>query len=465
VTFLIDLLKAIRKNGKNSATYHRDKRQGHEMKLYERTFLRVFGNHTRLMRYRIIFASFIGLVCGASTLTVFGLGMFVGPLRTEFGWSVTQITLANTIVSFSCVLSSIFQGALIDRFGSRRVVLVSMLLLDMGFSAMYFLPRNLMIFYIAWFFIPLLGVGTWSGAYAKVITSWFDRNLGLALGIASLGAGLGSAIIPVLAHVLLHTFGWRLAYVWIGALSVFIALPAVYLNLFDKPSDCGFVSEFTVTRLAGPAERYTWGAALRSRSFWCLSISFAFLGFYSIGMATHLVPMLTLAGVTNRSAAICQTLMGIGIMLGRIVAGYCLDRLSTSVVTAGSLITPILGLAGFAYFGAQPGWMYLYAFLAGAGIGAEFDLLGFYVRRQFGVYSYGKIYGSIFGFFQFGAAIGVVGFAVGAETWGGYAPAIYLTCGLLAVAAAILCSLDCPAVLLPEEAGHAGNHHDEQPSI
>jgi MFS family permease len=431
---------------------------------YEQTSLRFFGNDMRLMSARIVFASFIGLVFGASTLTVFGLGAFVGPLRAEFGWSVTQISLANTIASFTCILSTILQGLLIDRFGSRRVVLASMLLMDLGFSAMYFMPNNLMIFYIAWFFIPLLGVGTWSGAFAKVISSWFDRNLGLALGMASLGAGLGSALIPALTHALIDAFGWRLAYVVIGALSTFIALPAIYLNLVNKPSDRGYVIESKATRLAGPAKQYTLGAALRNRTFWCLAVSFAFLGFYSTGTATHLVPMLTQAGVTNRFAAICQTVMGIGIMSGRIAAGYVLDRLSTSVVTAGSLITPIFGLIGFAYFGAQPGWMYLFAILVGAGIGAEFDLLGFYVRRQFGVYSYGKIYGSIFAFFQFGAGIGAVGFAVGAAAWGGYAPVLYLTGGLVAIAAVILCSLDHPAVFLAEEVGlgarYDGQHRD-----
>lgn len=430
------------------------------MKQYLPTSQVFIRSDIRLMSARVVFASFIGLVCGATTLTVFGLGMFVGPLRAEFGWSVTQISLANTIASFSCILSSILQGFLIDRFGSRRVVLVSMLLMDLGFSAMYFMPDNLMIFYIGWFFIPLLGVGTWSGAFAKVITSWFDKNLGLALGLASLGAGLGSAIMPALTHALLGAFGWRLAYVWIGACSVFIALPAIYLNLVNKPSDRGFVCEMAVTHLPNPPENYTLGAALRNRSFWYLATSFALLGFYSTGMATHLVPMLTLAGVTIKSAAICQTVMGVGIMLGRIVAGYFLDRLSTSVVTAGSLVTPFIGLVSFAYFGTQPGWIYLYAILVGAGIGAEFDLLGFYVRRQFGIYSYGKIYGVIFACFQFGAGLGAVGFAVGAATYGGYAPVLYLTGGLVAVAATILCSLNQPAASLPEEVGASGARPD-----
>jgi len=414
------------------------------MSQYEHTFLSVFRNDMRLMSSRVLFASFIGMIFGASTLTVFGLGMFVGPLKAEFGWSVTQISLANTIASFSCVLSTIFQGALIDRFGSRRVVLVSILLMNLGFSAMYFLPRNLIVFYTAWFFIPLFGIGTWAGAFAKVVTSWFDRNLGLALGIASLGAGLGSAIIPALTHVLLDNFGWRLAYASIGAVSLFIALPIVYSNLIDKPSDLGFTTGPVAKLLSGSSRQTKWHTAFRSRSFLRLSISFALLGFYSTGTATHLVPMLTLAGVTNKHAAICQTVMGAGIMLGRLVAGYCLDRLSTSVVTAGSLVCPILGLFGFAYFGAKPGWMYLFAALAGAGIGAEFDLLGFYVRRQFGISAYGKIYCTIFGLFQLGAGIGVLSFAVVADSFGGYANVLYLTVLLVAIAAVTLCSLDRP---------------------
>jgi MFS family permease len=394
-----------------------------------------------LMQWRIVFASMIALLCGASTLTIFGLGMFVKPLQAEFGWSLTQISLANTIVSFCCVVSSIAQGILIDRFGARRIVLISVPLLGVSFALMYFLPNDLRLFYLAWLLIPLLGVGTWTGAYAKVISAWFDRRLGVALGIASIGVGLGSALMPPLTHALLSLYGWRVAYMGIGVLSVGIALPVVYFNLYDTPASRGMTVAPRAAHRAAPESEYRLSQAFRLRTFWFLVASFALLGFVTTGVATHLVPMLMNAGIDGRHAALGQSLLGIGLIAGRLTAGYCLDRFPAVTVSTVSLLGPVLGCGGYAIFGIDINSMYLFASLIGIGIGAEFDLLGFYVRRYFGKLSYGKLYGSIFASFQFGSGIGSVAVAAGTAYFGGYAPMLALMAGLVAVVIGLLPSL------------------------
>ena len=394
-----------------------------------------------LMQWRIVFASMIALLCGASTLTIFGLGMFVKPLQTEFGWSLTQISLANTIVSLSCVVSSIAQGILIDRFGPRRIVLISVPLLGLCFASMYFLPNDLRLFYLAWMLIPLLGVGTWTGSYAKVIAAWFDRRLGVALGIASIGVGLGSALMPPLTHTLLSLYGWRLTYVWIGALSVGIALPVVYFNLYDAPASRGLADVSAAVKTGARQPAYRLSQAFGSRTFWFLIAGFALLGFVTTGVATHLVPMLMNAGIDGQHAALGQSLLGVGLILGRLTAGYCLDRLPAARVSTGSLLGPLLGCGGYAVFGVGSHSMYVFAFLIGIGIGAEFDLLGFYVRRYFGTLAYGKLYGSIFASFQFGSGVGSVAVAAGTAYFGSYAPMLALMAGFVAIVIGLLASL------------------------
>ncbi|MFM0608368.1 MFS transporter [Paraburkholderia sediminicola] len=394
-----------------------------------------------IAQWRVVFAALIGLVGGASTLTIYGLGMFVRPLQAEFGWSLTQISFANTLVSLSGIVSAFAQGILIDRFGARRVVLVSLPLLCLSFASMYFLPDSLLVFYIGWLLIPLLGAGTWVGSYAKAIAAWFDDRLGLALGVAAIGAGLGAAVIPALTHTLLVAYGWRLAYVWIGALSMVVVLPMVYFNLYDKPADRGFQWRPHMRRAGMQDRDVTVREALRQHAFWVLIVAFMLLGFNTTGIALHMVPMLLRDGVSTGQAAAAQSIMGVGVILGRLAAGYLLDRLPSALVTAVSLLGPTLGFAGFALLGAHPVSMNVLAALIGIGIGAEIDLLGFYVRRHFGTFAYGKLYCSIFAIFQFGSGVGAVGIAYGATRLNGYGPMLLLMAAFSAAAIGLLATV------------------------
>ena len=395
----------------------------------------------RIAQWRVVFASLVGLVGGASTLTIYGLGMFVRPLQNEFGWSLTQISFANTLVSLSGIFSALVQGVLIDRFGARRVVLVSLPLLCAGFASMYFLPGNLAVFYLGWLLIPLLGAGTWVGSYAKAIAGWFDDRLGLALGVAAIGAGLGAAMMPALTHALLVAYGWRLAYVWIGALSLVVVVPIVYLNLYDRPADRGFQWQPRIGRSGTQDRDVTVREALMQYAFWALVIAFLLLGFNTTGMALHLVPMLLRAGLHGADAAFAQSLMGMGVILGRLAAGFLLDRVPPVWVTALSLLGPTLGFAGFGLFGVHAGWLDLFAWLIGLGIGAEIDLLGFYVRRRFGTIAYGKLYCSIFAVFQLGSGLGAVTIAYVATRLNGYAPVLLMMAVFSAVALGLLATV------------------------
>lgn len=136
-----------------------------------------------------------------------------------------------------------------------------------------------------------------------------------------------------------------------------------------------------------------------------------------------------------------QSVLGVGVILGRLAAGYLLDRFPTALITTVSLLAPTLGFAGFAVLGVQTGTMSLLAVLIGIGIGAEIDLLGFYIRRHFGNLSYGKLYCSIFAVFQLGSAIGAVGIAYGATRFNGYAPMLMLMAVFTVIAMLLLATV------------------------
>jgi MFS transporter, OFA family, oxalate/formate antiporter len=107
------------------------------------------------------------------------------------------------------------------------VILPSALLFGVGVLSLYFLSAHLWHFYAIFLFLGVVGSGTTAVSYSKVISRWFDRQRGMALGLALVGASVGIAVMPSLAQALITSVGWRSTYVCLGLLSMGVTLPVV----------------------------------------------------------------------------------------------------------------------------------------------------------------------------------------------------------------------------------------------
>lgn len=382
----------------------------------------------------VVLASFIGLSLGSASMGVFGIGVFIRPLEAEFGWSRAQISFAAAIITYTIVVVSPLQGYLLDRFGVRRVVLTSIPIFSVTLALLYFQGPDIRLFYLAWIVIMGFGTGFLNGSYNKVAAAWFDRRLGLAVGIVSAGQGAGAAIIPILAQFLIGRFGWRLAYVGLGAVALVVTFTINLLLLYDRPADKGLTKADGQELSQAEATGFSVRQCLGLRSFWLTAVAFFFLGTMSTGIATHQVPMLIDRGLSPERAADMQSLFGLALIVGRLGVGYLMDRIHAPFVAMASLLGPVIGLSLYA-LGAAPGLAALSALLIGFGIGAEFDVLGFIIARYFGRRAYGKLYGLLFSVFLFGGGIGAAGLGIVRTKAGTYSP------GLWAVAAATLIAL------------------------
>lgn len=382
----------------------------------------------------VVLASFIGLSLGSASMGVFGIGVFIRPLEAEFGWSRAQISFAAAIITYTIVVVSPLQGYLLDRFGVRRVVLTSIPIFSVTLALLYFQGPDIRLFYLAWIVIMGFGTGFLNGSYNKVAAAWFDRRLGLAVGIVSAGQGAGAAIIPILAQFLIGRFGWRLAYVGLGAVALVVTFTINLLLLYDRPADRGLTKADGQELSQAEATGFSVRQCLGLRSFWLTAVAFFFLGTMSTGIATHQVPMLIDRGLSPERAADMQSLFGLALIVGRLGVGYLMDRIHAPFVAMASLLGPVIGLSLYA-LGAAPGLAALSALLIGFGIGAEFDVLGFIIARYFGRRAYGKLYGLLFSVFLFGGGIGAAGLGIVRTKAGTYSP------GLWAVAAATLIAL------------------------
>jgi MFS family permease len=320
------------------------------------------------------------------------------------------------------VLMSPLQGYLVDRFGPRRVVLTSIPLFALSLAAIYFTPPNLYVYYLLWAIVPVAGIGLWPLGYLQAVTPWFDRKLGLALGCANAGIGVGSTLLPmfVIAPIIaasatdggllmqivtvggLFPFaGWRSAVLTLSMLIIFVSWPVVAYCL-REPS----AAEIAARRQAGAARSFglSFQEARREPTFWMLNLGFFLLGVTATSLVTQQAPLLQDAGWTPAETARLQTTFGFGLLFARVAVGYVIDhifapRVLTTVSIGGAIACVLYAL--------YPDVGYVSALLIGFLLGAEFDVLAFLIKRYYGNAAYGRVYGVIFGVFYLGSGIGI----------------------------------------------------------
>lgn len=374
-----------------------------------------------------VLAGIAGLVFGPSTMTVMCFGVLVGPLRHQFGWTLAQTTLAVTMVTNALVLISPLQGYLIDRFGSRRLVILSVPLFAAAYGSLYFLPDNLYVFYGLWLLIPLSAIGLWPPSYLRATATWFDRRLGLALGITNSGVGVGNVIVPALAGFLVMEYGWRVTYLTLAGLALLLTWPLnlIWLKEYQPKS--------RATRHAGSGREWKFREVLRSPNFAIVTGVFFLMGAASSGLLVMQVPMLVEAGMKPLAAAGIASVLGMAMIVGRLATGYLLDSFHASKVLMSFILASSTGVMLYAV-GITPRDAPIAAVLVGLAIGAEFDGLSYIIPRYFEHSAFGKIYGTVFAIFQLGSGAGIVAIGFSHDRFGSFGPSMWTLSVMMMVA-------------------------------
>jgi MFS family permease len=344
----------------------------------------------------VVLAAGVGLFTSYGPIIVSTFGVFLKSLSQEFGWSRAEISLAFSLTNL--VLSGALPliGRLVDRFGARRVIVPSVLIFGPGVMSFYFLSASLWHFYALYLLIGVVGSGPSPVPYSKVISRWFDKRRGLALGLAMAGTGLGSFIMPPLAQALITTVGWRQAYVLLGLIAMVVIIPVVGLFLKEAPQTMGLLPDGETVARAGATKQSGQESGMNSREVWYTGTFWLMVGAFFLqsvgfhGITIHFVPMLTDRGVSAQSAALAVSMSAVGLLLGRVGGGYLLDRFFAPYVAVCFFCGSALG--GFLLWsGAVGGLAFVAGFLGGLGVGAEFDIMAYMVSRYFGLRAFGEI--------------------------------------------------------------------------
>lgn len=380
-------------------------------------------------RWLIVAVSAIGVSASAGTVVVYAFAVFLKPLTQEFHWTRSQVSLAVSLLNLMVCLGSPVAGRIVDRVGGRRMILPSIALLGATLVSLSFLTGHLWNLYLLYSLAGLVGLGSTSLTYSRVVAGWFDDRRGLALGLTASGIGIGSFVVPPLAQAVISASGWRQGYFVLGVIMFLVPLPLQALFLHDAP------------RAARPEPHdhpQSSAGAFRTRVFWQMLIQFFLVSACVNGAVSHLAALLTDRGTPPQAAALAISVFGVSGFAGRIFTGYLVDRFFAPyvmVVMFGGAAIALLLLAG----GATGPLATLAAVLMGFGVGAEADVMPYLVSRYFGLRALGELFGYLFSAYTLGVAVGPLLMGAGFDSTGSYTrPLTILAIALLAATAATL---------------------------
>ena len=346
-------------------------------------------------QYKVGAASFFSLFSLVGFM-FYGLPFFYDFWVQEYEWSHATVTSGNAVGKIVMGLFAFIAGWIIDRFGPRRVMLVGILI---GGGAVIGLGMvtSLWQFYFFYVLIALAYMTAGPLPNQVLISRWFDRSRGKAMGIAYLGIGIGGMLVPQVDKFLIDHFGWHNALMILGVLMILIAFPTVW---FVKDNDVSKPAELKAKEPKVPLK-----TIFKNRNVYLLIIgSMCSIGAVS-GMSQNLKLFLSLdLEYTQQLAANVISIVLASSLVGRLFMGWLADRWSKKyvmiliyIIVAGSL--PLL------YFASVPGVIYVFAFFFGVGLGGDYMVIPLMAAELFGVRVLGRIMGIVLTFDGFGEAL------------------------------------------------------------
>jgi MFS family permease len=349
----------------------------------------------------ISIGSFLALIVVNGSISVFSFGVFIKPLEAEFGWDRGSISSGLALCALCSAISLPVAGGLMDKYGVRPVMLTSIVLFAANIAAIS-LSNVLVVFILLVALSGITGVGQGPVGYVKSISSFFDKRRGIAIGLAVSGTGVGAALLPQYAQWLITNMGWRAAYVGLAIVLLVIATPAVLLFIREPASSPMARARQTQTGLAVALPGLSVREAIASRSFWLLGVGIILVAMVVNGVVVHVVSLLSDRGWPVDAAARIMIWAGLASLVGRLIAGYLLDRFFAPYVALFSFLVALAGL----YLLASDTSPVLGMIGVGMTTGAEIDIIAYMTSRYFGLRQFGQLYGYLFGLFLVGTGAG-----------------------------------------------------------
>ena len=373
-------------------------------------------------RWVIVFACFIISITGYGTY--FSVTLFYTHIVTEFDWSNS---LVSGSISLGLIMYGVFalpMGWCADRFGPRITMIVAGLFIGGGTYLGFYIsePWHLYALYGG---MTAIGMG---GAWAPLVATisrWFEKQRGLAIGIGSIGGGIGTLFYAPLTECLIQEFGWRLAYQWLGIISgILIITAALFLTkdpstnfywwfytkykLFRKqcPIDNAAVVSDALEQTLNTSSSKNLSKIIKDPIFWKMINTFGLWWFSGAIATVTLAPFALEKGFDYERSAAVVVAFALGNGIGRVVMGLAGDAVGELKVYQIGLISAGLATLGL-IVAADLISIFLLFILLGIGFGGSGTQLTTISIKLFGLEAAGALMGSVLAIIGVFAAVGV----------------------------------------------------------
>lgn len=378
--------------------------------------------------WMIVFMSGLAFFMSAPGQT-YSISVFINAYNQEFGYSSTLISSGYSIATTISGLSLIFMGKAVDRFGSRKMMIIAGTML--GLTAFYnSFVSNIVMIFIGFFLLRYFGQGSMTLIPNALVPQWFEKKRAFSISLAGIGNLLATLSIPAFNYWMINSIGWQQAWrVWSLILLVGF-VPIVFLFVFNRPEDLGVPMEndgvngdedyLKASLDKIEKESFTLNQALKTKEFWFAGTIGMIPSMFTTGVTFHFFSMMSLRGVSNDHAAIIIGLVALPAFIMPFIARLVIDRYPVKYVFMVTLIGMILSMIwlAFAVSGAITATMFILFY--GTSVAVQGVALNVLWPNYFGRKYLGSIRGAATVFMVLGSALGPLPFGVGYDLTGGY---------------------------------------------
>lgn len=360
----------------------------------------------------------------AASLTI---AVFVYPLASELGWSRTLISGAAAVGGLAATFTSPLVGWLIDRYGARSVLTVSVLILGVVTLTLYWADAGITLLGATIPWVLYIGYGTGRVIFSSpvqigasvVVSRWFIRLRGRTSGILNMSHSVGMVLFPLIASIVIAQSGWRDAWLVLGTLVFAAALLPVALLIAQRPEDVGLrpdgderdiAAQATGAGGGGSAEEepdWTLKQAVRTRALWLVAIGTGLMFLMQAGTNTHSAAFFQDQGLGAVAAGVGISFNAIFLGVGSIVWGRIVERAPVRYVLAAVALTMAAASYLFTFTDTEIEALG-YSALFGFGLGGMLTVPPVAYADYYGRRSLGAIRGITEPFTTFGQAVGVL---------------------------------------------------------
>ena len=418
---------------------------------------RIPGKSRVFYGYWIVIFAFLCLTismgCGS-----FVYSLFVKPLQESMMWSRGQIMAGYTVFFVTMGVVSPLVGRVVDVHGARRIIPLGALVMGLGFalvSTMY----TLHVFYLGYVLVGVGAAGFGSVPSSAVVSNWFRKRRGTAIGLASAGIGAGGVVMPPVVGYLLEAVGWRATYLALAIVVWVAIIPLAVLVVRTKPVELGLYPDGaagppaeTVGVRGHSREGIPFKMAAGTIAFWLIAMSFLLSSFGRMGALQSQGPNLMDLGFSTATAAVALSIIGFGSGVGKFLFGWLCDRMSPRGAAAIGMSLQAAGIVVILMMtpGSPAVTIWTYSLLLGFGAGSWLPTVSILTSSSFGLAHYGSIFGAINLLLNLGTATGPLAAGLMFDAMGTYRAA-FIVC-------ATLCAVAIPMVLLVKPSSSAPGH-------